>query len=474
MNALRERRQLSHEAVQLRQYLFWATSPILPSLVLLLILYALYPMPLLIILNAALALSGLCAAVSYRLAGAERVATAMLCHSGGLWILSLAIGLAGFPLFPVAATVAVMPLAAAVPYVSRDALLRMSLVGTLVVAVEALFVAVGAPLPPDAVPEWVVLTCSVLGVPFVVASCGLSAWHTHITLSQALVRMEEANRALRESERSLEQKVTERTSELESSQRELAIARDEAIAANRHKSAFLANMSHELRTPLNAIIGFSEVLGEKIFGELNEKQNEYVHDIHDSGQHLLSLINDILDLSKIEAGRLELSLSTFDLPMTIDNALIFMKQRALRRGVTLAKDLDSQIGVIEADERKVRQVLINLLSNAVKFTPEGGKVTVRARSGENGTVISVVDTGIGVAEKDREIIFEEFRQAGGDYAEKQEGTGLGLALSKRLVELHGGRIWVESEEGRGSTFSFTLPTRSPRAETAPQVSMRSE
>ena len=194
----REREQLGHEALQLQQYLRWAASPIIPSLILLLILYGLYGTLLLAILNAALALSAVCAGVAYRLARANRVGAAIFCHAGGLWTLSLAIGLSGFPLSALAATVAIMPLAAAVPYVSRHALLRMSLVGTLVVAVDALFLAVGAPLPPpQVIPERLVLACSVLGIPFIVASCGLSAWHTRVTLSQALLRMQEANRALR-------------------------------------------------------------------------------------------------------------------------------------------------------------------------------------------------------------------------------------------------------------------------------------
>jgi signal transduction histidine kinase len=455
-----ERERLGHEASQLQQYLRWATSPIIPSLILLSILFGFYPTLLLAILVGALALSGACAGVASRLARADRVEAAIFCHSGGLWTLSLAIGLAGFPLFAVAAAVAMLPLAAAVPYVSRQALLRMSLVGTLVVAVDALFVAVGAPLPPsEAIPKAVVLACSVLGVPFIVASCGLSAWHTRVTLSQALLRMQEANRALRESERSLEQKVRERTAELEGSRREVAIARDEAIAANRHKSAFLANMSHELRTPLNAIIGFSEVLGAKLFGELNAKQAEYADDIHASGHHLLSLINDILDLSKIEAGRLELTLSAFDLSAAIDNALTLMKERANRRGVSLRTELAPDVGAVTADERAVKQILINLLTNAVKFTEKGGAVTVRAEANGQEVVIAVTDTGIGIPKEDQAVIFEEFRQVSSEYTRKQEGTGLGLALSRRLVELHGGRIWVVSEPGRGSTFSFTLPAR---------------
>jgi signal transduction histidine kinase len=228
-------------------------------------------------------------------------------------------------------------------------------------------------------------------------------------------------------------------------------------AANRHKSEFLANMSHELRTPLNAIIGFSEVLGERMFGELNEKQAEYTEDILSSGRHLLSLINEILDLSKVEAGRMELELSTFDLPTALENARTFVRERAVRHGVTLDLSVDERLGDFVGDERKIKQILLNLLSNAVKFTPEGGRIALGARQVNDIVEISVSDTGIGIAPEDQARIFEEFRQVGGDYAHKKEGTGLGLTLAKKFVELHGGKIWVENEVGKGSTFTFTLP-----------------
>ena len=228
--------------------------------------------------------------------------------------------------------------------------------------------------------------------------------------------------------------------------------------ASQHKSEFLANMSHELRTPLNAIIGFSEVLSERMFGELNEKQEEYLKDIHASGQHLLSLINDILDLSKIEAGRMELELAEFNFPATLDNALTLVRERAGRHGIALHMSVDERIEQVRADERKVRQVVLNLLSNAIKFTPEGGRIDVRAIPGDGGVEVSVSDTGVGIAAEDQEAIFEEFRQVG-TAAKKVEGTGLGLALSRKFIELHGGRIWVQSELGAGSTFTFTIPVR---------------
>ena len=239
--------------------------------------------------------------------------------------------------------------------------------------------------------------------------------------------------------------------------REIEEKSQQIEAANRHKSEFLANMSHELRTPLNAIIGFSEVLQERLFGELNDKQAEYTDDILTSGRHLLSLINEILDLSKVEAGRMELELATFDLPLAIDNARTFVRERATRHGITLDVKVDDRLGDITGDERKIKQILLNLLSNAVKFTPEGGRIGINARQ-TNGTVeISVTDTGIGIAPEDQPKIFEEFRQVGSDYAHKVEGTGLGLTLAKKFVELHGGKIWVESEAGKGSKFTFTLP-----------------
>ncbi|MET0345105.1 MAG: GAF domain-containing protein [Casimicrobiaceae bacterium] len=237
--------------------------------------------------------------------------------------------------------------------------------------------------------------------------------------------------------------------EIEAKSRQLEIA-------SKHKSDFLANMSHELRTPLNAIIGFSEVLAERMFGDINTKQAEYVNDIQESGRHLLSLINDILDLSKVEAGRMELELAQFDLPHAIDNTLVLLREKAQRRGIALAREIDPRLGAVNADERKVKQVLLNLLSNAVKFTPEGGRIGVRAGIVDGAAQIAVTDSGVGIAPDDQAAVFEEFRQVGAPSA-KVEGTGLGLAISRKFVELHGGKIWVESRVGSGSTFTFTLP-----------------
>jgi signal transduction histidine kinase len=226
--------------------------------------------------------------------------------------------------------------------------------------------------------------------------------------------------------------------------------------ASRHKSEFLASMSHELRTPLNAIIGFSEVLSERLFGDVNDKQAEYLDDIQQSGRHLLSLINDILDLSKIEAGRMELERSEFELARAIEQTLLLVRERAERRGIALRVALDGNLGTIVADERKVKQVLLNLLSNALKFTPQGGTIDVRARARDADAEISVADSGVGIAPEDQDAVFEEFRQVGSAET-KAEGTGLGLAISKRIVELHGGRIFLVSAPRVGSTFTFRLP-----------------
>jgi signal transduction histidine kinase/DNA-binding response OmpR family regulator len=232
--------------------------------------------------------------------------------------------------------------------------------------------------------------------------------------------------------------------------------------ASRHKSEFLASMSHELRTPLNAIIGFSEVLLERMFGELNERQDDYLRDIWSSGKHLLELLNDILDLSKIEAGQMVLSRSEFAVRESLEYCLSMVRERALKQRILLSLEVDPEVGLLDADRLRFRQVVLNLLSNAVKFTPDGGRVRVRASIRDQDLVVEVADTGPGVAVEDRQRIFDSFQQ-GVQHAEQTEGTGLGLTLSKRILELHDGRIWVESEIGQGSTFGFALPAGSGEA-----------
>jgi signal transduction histidine kinase len=237
----------------------------------------------------------------------------------------------------------------------------------------------------------------------------------------------------------------------------LEAANHELATISRHKSDFLTNMSHELRTPLNAIIGFSEVLHEQMFGELNERQLAYVDDVLDAGRHLLSLINDVLDLAKIEAGRFELDLSQVAVPELLRGAVSMHSERADRGGITLALTTEPAQITVTADERRVRQIVFNLLSNAVKFTPPDGRIDITARQKSGLVEIAVTDTGPGIAPEYLESIFEEFEQTSD--GRKAEGTGLGLPLSRKLAELHGGQLWAESQPGNGSTFRFTLPIR---------------
>ena len=265
---------------------------------------------------------------------------------------------------------------------------------------------------------------------------------------------------------SLNQKLLRVNEELQQ-QREVAEeARRQAIAANRAKSDFLANMSHELRTPLNSVIGFSEVLQDELFGGLNDKQREYVGNILFSGRHLLSLINDILDLAKIESGKMVLDLKEVTLSHLLADSLTMLQEKALKHGIRLDLEPGSEELCLLADERKLKQIMFNLLSNAVKFTPDGGRVSVQARNireegdGEADLVeISVADTGVGIREDDLPKLFTEFSQLSSPYTKAYEGTGLGLALTKRLVELHGGTVRAESTFGEGSRFSFVMPRR---------------
>jgi signal transduction histidine kinase/CheY-like chemotaxis protein len=240
--------------------------------------------------------------------------------------------------------------------------------------------------------------------------------------------------------------------------RELKEQSVELELASRHKSEFLASMSHELRTPLNAVLGFSEVLLEGMFGEINERQEEYLRDIHGSGKHLLELLNEVLDLSKVEAGRMELEYASFDLRALLEGAASMLRERAALHGIEVGIEVGDGVGEVYADELRLKQVLLNLLTNAVKFTGDGGTVVVRAVRDGAEIRITVTDTGIGVPEADRERIFESFQQ-GGRGSSREEGTGLGLTLSRRIVELLGGRMWLETEVGVGSTFGFSIPAR---------------
>ena len=265
---------------------------------------------------------------------------------------------------------------------------------------------------------------------------------------------------LRQYTDNLEQMVAEKTAEMRSMNIEL-------VRANQLKGQFLANMSHELRTPLNAIMGFAEALRDGVAGEPTAEQREFAEDIYQAGHQLLGMINDILDLSKVEAGAMELQLSACDLAALVDEVMRVARGLARRKGVELVTDIEPRPLELTADPIKLKQILYNLLSNAIKFTPGGGRVTVRGRMQKETVTIAVADTGIGIAPADVAVLFEEFRQVDSSLTRKHEGTGLGLALTKRLVELHGGDIAVESEPGQGSTFTVTLLRDLVRTEKTP-------
>ncbi len=262
--------------------------------------------------------------------------------------------------------------------------------------------------------------------------------------------------------KNLAQEMARKNLELTEIKEELEYQTRRAVDANRHKSEFLANMSHELRTPLNAVIGFSEVLLDELFGPLNEKQNEYVNDILDSGKHLLSLINDILDLSKIEAGKMELEVSEFAVYDLIMLSMNLMKEKATKHSISMNIDIDDSISTLMADERKVKQVVFNLIANALKFTQDKGEIGVRVTRDGDYAKFCVYDSGIGISIEDQQRIFGEFQQADGSLTKRYEGAGLGLAIVKKFIELHGGKVWVESKLNMGSRFYFTLPIAAPK------------
>ena len=247
------------------------------------------------------------------------------------------------------------------------------------------------------------------------------------------------------------------TAEMRAKNQELQLRNREIERANRLKTEFVASISHELRTPLHTIIGFSELMAEELEGPLNEKQKRFMDYIHKDALHLLELINDVLDLSRIEAGRLDIRLETFNLSEAIDEALATIRPQAVAKSIQLGASVPAGVS-LDADRLRFKQILYNLLSNAVKFTPEGGTIHIDAIARDSLVEVSVSDTGIGIPLEEQAAIFDQFHQVGSTTRGVREGTGLGLAITKQLVEAHGGRIWLESEPGRGSRFYFTIPT----------------
>jgi signal transduction histidine kinase len=270
-------------------------------------------------------------------------------------------------------------------------------------------------------------------------------------------RVEKRTAQLTEANQMLQTEIVER----ERVQGELRTAKEIADTANQAKSAFLANMSHELRTPLNAVIGFSELLEQQIFGNLNDKQKAYVGNVLVSGRHLLQLVNDILDISKVEAGRMDLAYEVTPIGGIVDVVRGVIQAVATKKGINLEVSVPDDLPDVQVDPGRIKQVLYNLISNAIKFTPRGGVVRLSAETDGEFVIVRVADTGVGIAREDLGRLFREFEQLPQPGGVRPEGTGLGLALTKRLVELHGGKVEVESELGKGSTFSVYLKLRSP-------------
>ena len=274
-----------------------------------------------------------------------------------------------------------------------------------------------------------------------------------LNVAERQERQETLNRLAETSNHQLREEIAQR----EQTQQELARAKTVAEAANHAKSEFLANMSHELRTPLNAIIGFSDVLSEQIYGPLNPSQQNCVSDVLDSGQHLLSLVNDILDLAKIESGTMDMQWESVDLVALVARLVQISRERAVRLGIQVRGDVCPSLSCVRADERRLKQLLYNFISNALKFTPEGGEVTIHARQSGQNVLLSVSDTGVGIPAAEQERIFESFYQVDSTLTKNKQGTGLGLALVRRIADLHEGRVWVESESNVGSTFFVEWP-----------------
>ncbi len=288
-------------------------------------------------------------------------------------------------------------------------------------------------------------------------------------LEQAIVRVIANQASISIDNATLHAAVQHQLDEIALRKHELEIANAQVRENSRLKSEFLANMSHELRTPLNSILGFSEILKDNLAGALSvEQQHECLETIYRSGRHLLALVNDVLDLSKVEAGRMDLQYEEFSISQAIDEVLTVVRPLAERSPITITTELSGPLPLLRADKSKFKQILYNLLSNAIKFTPEGGQVTIQARLKRQLVDLSVADTGIGIDREHHDRIFSEFYQVPGTGDREVQGTGLGLALVQRLVQLHGGTVRVASQLGAGSTFSFTLPLRGLRAEGRPR------
>ncbi len=389
-----------------------------------------------------------------------RVDAAVVQLSAALWMVCLALWTTLPELYGVAVLIAVLPILLAAAYVRRSAARPLMVAGVAVSVVGAGLYPFRPILGEVGLPDLMVEVLVVVFVPVLVAFCAVAVWHSVVRLLELLEETRESNKALAVSERELESKVELRTADLQRSERDLARARDDALAANRAKSTFLANMSHELRTPLNAIIGYSEMLQEDA---RDAGQDDFVPDLDKivtAGRHLLGLINDVLDLSKIEAGKVELLSEQFDVAKLLEDAASTVEPLIAKQHNVLELASHEDLGSMCTDLTRLRQILFNLLSNAAKFTENGSIVLRGSRipvEGDDWLEFRVSDTGIGMTPDQLARIFEAFSQAEASTTRDYGGTGLGLAITRRFCEMLGGRVEVTSEPGRGTEFVVSIP-----------------
>ena len=400
------------------------------------------------------------------------VEQAVLAISAGMWLISLGLWWTVPMAQSLAVIINVMPIVLAAAYIRRQYALAIAAVSVGVAAVGAAYYVFEPWAPVQGVPDWILLPVVGFFLPALTASCALAVWHSIARLLEALDQMRAANVALADSERLLEQKVEERTADLTRSQRDLALARDEALAANRTKSTFLASMSHELRTPLNAIIGYTEMLQEDSRDAGHDDYGPDLQKILSSGKHLLGLINDVLDLSKIEAGKVDLFAESFDVAELVQGVAVTVQPLVENNANQLEIGQLDGAGTMHSDATRIRQILLNLLSNASKFTNEGTiHLGAERRISEVGERIcfSVADSGIGMSGEQMSRIFDAFSQADASTTRDYGGTGLGLAITKRFCEMLGGEVTVTSTVGQGTEFRVDLPVEMPEPTSADEV-----
>ena len=454
---------VTSNALRLRQLIRYNRPAAPIAIPLVLLVYWKYHSAVLLVMVAALVLTVISQTVAISYARQDRIAQGITWFAIAIWCQTLTTGIFTPRLWPLTCVFSILAVVIALPFVSGRQLSRLILGATGILIVSAVFASLNPLLSLSPVPNWLLRILVPLGALSGAVLCMLSIWQSGGRMQDTIDETRAANEALRESERSLEQKVEARTAQLESSYSELAVARDEAVQASRAKSDFLANMSHELRTPLNAIIGYGEMLEE----EAGERGDDYVLDINrvvSSGRYLLSLVNGILDLSRIEAGKMGVFLETFDLEELLRGVESTVAPLVRKNVNTLEVIKAPSLGVMHSDATKVRQVLFNLIGNACKFTQDGViSLDVAPELDDDGAEwvnLSVSDTGIGMSPEQLAGIFDAFHQAEETTLRDFGGTGLGLTITRQFCEILGGSIRVESEPDIGSTFVARLPRRS--------------